>query len=226
MLKHKPKRGNPSIDMTAMCDVAFLLLTFFMLTAKAKPQETVIVDTPSSISETKLPDAGILTILVSKEGNIYLDMAGQHTRKSLIADINSRFQMGMTEEQQIKFANAGSFGVPRNRLKQWLDLPPAERGSFPTTGIPVDSIDVNKSELADWIHNARLAQFRMKQEGKVKDEYVMVVKADKDTPYPAVQKVINTLVDINVNKFNLITNTETDPGKKKGGKAKEEGEKG
>ena len=225
MPKHKPKRGNPSIDMTAMCDVAFLLLTFFMLTAKAKPQETVVVDTPSSISETKLPDAGILTILISKEGNIFLDMAGQHTRKSLIEDINSRFQMGLTEEEQVKFANAGSFGVSRKQLKQWLDLGPAERGSFKTQGIPVDTVDVNKSELADWIHNARLAQFRMKQEGKVKDEYVMVVKADKDTPYPAVQKVINTLVDINVNKFNLITNTETDPGKKKGDKSKE-GEKG
>lgn len=223
MPKHKPKRGNPSIDMTAMCDVAFLLLTFFMLTAKAKPQETVVVDTPSSISETKLPDAGTLTILISKEGKIFLDMAGQHTRKSLIEDINSRFQMGMSEEQQIKFANAGSFGIQRKQLKQWLDLPPGERGTFPTEGIPVDTADVNKSELADWIHNARLAQFRMKQEGKVKEEYVMVVKADKDTPYPAVQKVINTLVDINVNKFNLITNTESDPGKKKGEKPAGEG---
>lgn len=216
MPKHKPKRGNPSIDMTAMCDVAFLLLTFFMLTAKMKPQETVIVDTPSSISETKLPDAGTLTILISKEGKIYLDMAGQHTRLSLIEDLDKRFQLGMTPEERVKFANAGSFGVPRNRLKQWLDLPVGERATFPTDGIPVDTSDVNKSELADWIHNARLAQFRMKQEGKVKEEYVMVVKADKDTPYPAVQKVINTLVDINVNKFNLITNTEADPNKKAG----------
>jgi len=214
MPKHKPKRGNPTIDMTAMCDVAFLLLTFFMLTAKAKPQETVIVDTPSSISETKLPDAGTLTILIAKDGKIFLDMAGQHTRKSLIDDVNSRFQMGLTEEEKIDFSNAGSFGVPRNRLKQWLDADNPERAKFPTDGIPVDTADINKNELADWIHNARLAQFRMKQDGKVKDEYVMVVKADKDTPYPAVQKVINTLVDINVNKFNLITSMESGPEKK------------
>jgi biopolymer transport protein ExbD len=60
---------------------------------------------------------------------------------------------------------------------------------------------------------ARLAQFEMKKEGKVSDEYVIVVKADKDTPYPAIQKVINTLTDINVNKFNLITNMEADPSK-------------
>lgn len=214
MPKHKPKRGNPTIDMTAMCDVAFLLLTFFMLTAKAKPQETVVVDTPSSISETKLPDAGTLTILVSKEGKVFLDMAGQHTRLDLIQSISSRFQLGLNEEQAMKFANAGSFGVPRASLKKWLEEAPAERAKFPTDGIPIDTADINKSELADWIHNARLSQFKMKQEGKVKEEYVMVVKADKDTPYPAIQKVINTLVDINVNKFNLITGLEADPNKK------------
>ncbi|MEI6408858.1 MAG: biopolymer transporter ExbD [Bacteroidota bacterium] len=213
MPKHKPKRGNPTIDMTAMCDVAFLLLTFFMLTAKAKPQETVVIDTPSSISETKLPESGTLTILVSKDGKPYLDMAGQHTRKSLIEDVNSRFSLGLTEAEQIKFSNAGSFGVPRNRLKQWIDADATDRAKLVSPGIPIDTVDVNKSELADWIHNARLAQFRMKQEGKVKEEYVIVVKADQDTPYPAIQKVINTLIDINVNKFNLITSMEADPNK-------------
>ena len=208
MPKHKPKRGAPSIDMTAMTDVAFLLLTFFMLTAKAKPQETVIVDTPSSISETKLPEAGTLTILVSKEGKIYLDMAGSHTRMSLIEDVNSRYQLGLSDKEKLVFSNLGSFGVPRNRLKQYIDTESAERAAFKADGIPVDTADINKSELADWVHNARLAQFRMKTEGVVRDEYVIVVKADKDTPYPAIEKVINTLTDINVNKFNLITSME------------------
>jgi biopolymer transport protein ExbD len=208
MPKHKPKRGAPTIDMTAMTDVAFLLLTFFMLTAKAKPQETVIVDTPSSISETKLPDAGTLTVLVSKEGKIYLDMAGSHTRMALIQDMNSRHKLGLNEEEKLVFANLGSFGVPRNQLKKYIDTEPAERANFKAEGIPVDTSDINNSELADWIHNARLAQFRMKNEGTVKDEYVIVVKADKDTPYPAIEKVINTLTDINVNKFNLITSME------------------
>lgn len=214
MPKHKPKRGNPSIDMTAMCDVAFLLLTFFMLTAKAKPAETVVIDTPSSISETKLPDAGTLTILVGKDGKVFLDMAGQHTRMDLITSVNSRFNLGLSQEDAVKFSNAGSFGLPRASLKKWLEESPAERAKFPSSGIPIDTADINQSELADWIHNARLSQFKMKQEGKVKEEYVMVVKADKDTPYPAIQKVINTLVDINVNKFNLITGLEADPNKK------------
>jgi biopolymer transport protein ExbD len=213
MPKHKPKRGAPSIDMTAMCDVAFLLLTFFMLTAKAKPQETVVVDTPTSVSETKLPDAGTLTILVGKDGKVFLDMAGSHTRTDLISDVNTRYNLGLSQEDAVRFANVGSFGVSRAQLKQWLRMETSERNKIKTDGIPIDTADVNKSELADWIHNARLAQFRQKQEGKVKDEYVIVVKADKDTPYDAVQKVINTLVDINVNKFNLITSNE---GKKEG----------
>jgi biopolymer transport protein ExbD len=208
MPKHKPKRGSPLIDMTAMTDVAFLLLTFFMLTAKMKPAETVVIDTPSSISETKLPDAGTLTISVDPEGRIFLDMAGNHTRFSLIEDINSRFSLGLNQQEMVTFSNLGMFGVPRSQLKAYIGKNPTERAALKVEGIPVDTADINKSELADWVHNARIAQFRMKQEGKVTDEYVIVVKADKNTPYPAVQRVINTLTDINVNKFNLITSME------------------
>lgn len=216
MPKHKPKRSGPSLDMTAMCDVAFLLLTFFILTAKAKPQETVTVDTPSSISESKLPEVGTLTVLVSKEGNVYLDPAGSHARKALIAFMNETYTMGLDAVQQNKFVNLGSFGAPMKDFKRLLDADGADRNKL-ATGIPIDTVDINKSELANWIHQARLAQFNYKKdmmaEGKEVDEYAIVVKADKDTPFPAIQKVINTLTDINVNKFNLITSQEGDPNK-------------
>jgi len=210
MPKVKPHRNSPSIDMTAMCDVAFLLLTFFMLTAKAKPMEIVEVDTPSSISETKLPDVGTLTILVGADGKVYLDMAGSHTRRELIEQMNSQYPMNLTEKEMVQFANSGAFGVPRNRLKSWLDVEPSQRDKFVSPGIPTDTTD---NQLAPWIHNARLAQFKMKQEGKVKEEYVIVVKADASTPYDAIEEVIHTLTDINVNKFNLITSMEVNPNK-------------
>ncbi|MEO6758763.1 MAG: biopolymer transporter ExbD, partial [Saprospiraceae bacterium] len=205
MPKVKPHRKAPSIDMTAMCDVAFLLLTFFMLTAKAKPMEIVQVDTPSSISETKLPDVGTLTILVGGDGKIYLDMAGSHTRRELIEQMNAQFPMKLNDKEMVQFSNSGAFGVPRSRLKAWLDTEPSNRATFASDGIPVDTAN---NELASWVHNARLAQFKMKQEGKVKEEYVIVVKADQDTPYKAIEDVIHTLTDISVNKFNLITSME------------------
>ncbi|RPI68323.1 MAG: biopolymer transporter ExbD, partial [Ignavibacteriales bacterium] len=42
MPKVKVPRKSTLIDMTAMCDVAFLLLTFFMLTTQFKSDESVI----------------------------------------------------------------------------------------------------------------------------------------------------------------------------------------
>lgn len=223
MPKHKPKRGSPTIDMTAMCDVAFLLLTFFMLTAKMKNQESVVIDTPSSISETKLPDANTLTILVSSEGKIFVDMTGSHTRENLIAVMNDRYNLGLNTEDQKRFANAGGFGVPLSALKQWLEKKGPERTDFEKQydGIPIDTADVNKSELANWIHLARVEQAKLKNAGEKITDYVIILKADQETPYPVVQRVINTLTDINVNRFNLITDSETDPNKPK--KKAEEG---
>ena len=209
MPKVKAARKSTYIDMTAMTDVAFLLLTFFMLTAKMKPTEPVKVDTPSSISETKLPDANTITILVDNTGKVYMDMAGSKTRHELIKDMNVRYQMNLNDEQMIKFANAGAIGVPRKMLGKWLDAEPTLRNSL-NEGIPSDTTD---NELGPWIHEARVMQFKLKQQGVVSDEYVVVVKADSNTPYPGIQKVMNTLTDINVNKFNLITNLEADPNK-------------
>ncbi len=71
MPKVKIPRKSTLIDMTAMCDVAFLLLTFFMLTTQFKSDESVIVDTPSSISEIKLPDTDILNITVTADGKLF-----------------------------------------------------------------------------------------------------------------------------------------------------------
>ena len=41
MARAKIKRGSTTVDMTAMCDVAFLLLTFFILATKFKPLRTM-----------------------------------------------------------------------------------------------------------------------------------------------------------------------------------------
>ncbi len=43
MPKFKPHRQGVRIDMTPLVDVAFLLLTFFMLTTQFKPQEEVTI---------------------------------------------------------------------------------------------------------------------------------------------------------------------------------------
>jgi len=66
MAKIKMSKKAASIDMTAMCDVAFLLLTFFILTATAKQPEPLPVQTPASTVLTKLPETGLVTITVGR----------------------------------------------------------------------------------------------------------------------------------------------------------------
>ncbi|NCS90293.1 MAG: biopolymer transporter ExbD [Ignavibacteria bacterium CG22_combo_CG10-13_8_21_14_all_37_15] len=72
MARIKKKRVNVAVDMTPLVDVAFLLLTFFMMTTQFKPPEEVEVSLPASHSEIKLPGANLMTIWINKESKIYL----------------------------------------------------------------------------------------------------------------------------------------------------------
>ena len=74
MSRPKIARKSTFIDMTAMCDVAFLLLSFFMLATKFKPDEPVVVVTPSSISQVILPDADIMLITVDAKGRVFFSV--------------------------------------------------------------------------------------------------------------------------------------------------------
>ncbi len=68
----KPKRAGLRLDMTAMVDVAFLLLTFFMLTTQFKPPEEVEIELPTSHAEVKMPGTDLVTVTVAADGRVYL----------------------------------------------------------------------------------------------------------------------------------------------------------
>src|SRR5690606_3547719 len=114
--KIKMPRKSTNIDMTAMCDVAFLLLTFFMLATKFKPDEPVTVTTPSSISEIPLPDKDIMMITVDPTGRIFFTIDNQLVRKDLIEDIDEFKNLNLTEEEKMNFALGSSIGVPFSQL--------------------------------------------------------------------------------------------------------------
>ncbi|ACF14781.1 conserved hypothetical protein [Chloroherpeton thalassium ATCC 35110] len=80
MPKIKSKRVGFVLDMTPMVDVAFLLLTFFMLTTQFRPPEVVSVSLPGSHSDNKLPDSDILTVSVGKDNAIYMGVDSQPAR--------------------------------------------------------------------------------------------------------------------------------------------------
>jgi biopolymer transport protein ExbD len=205
MPKVKVPRKSTLIDMTAMCDVAFLLLTFFMLTTQFKSDESVIVDTPSSISEIKLPDTDILNITITNDGKVFFNIDNKNfARERLLAKISEKHpELQFTAEEQKAFVLTGSVGVPLNQLKGYLALEEVDRKQYQQPGIPVDS---THNELGDWIMQGRLSNPNVR----------ITIKGDQACPWPVVKLVMNTLQDKNVNKFNLITDLEADPNKLKG----------
>jgi len=198
MPKVKPHRAKPSLDMTPMVDLAFLLVTFFMLISKFAPEEVVVVDTPSSTSDIKLPESDILTITVDKAGRVFYGVEGQHTKRELIDKMATKYNIAFTEAEKNKFANTASFGVPIANLKQILNAPESQVKNIKQPGVPADSLN---NELGDWIMQTRLTNPKVR----------IAIKGDNDADVPTIKKVIKTLQDKKVNRFNLITDMEAKP---------------
>lgn len=191
-------RSSPRLDMTPMVDLAFLLVTFFMLTTKFRPDEPVIVDTPSSVSEIKLPDIDIMTITIDPSGKLFFNIDGKQTRLNVLKKMSERYNVPFDDNESKRFAVLSSFGLPLRELKTYLPLGEEGRKQITQNGIPFDS---THNELTDWVRFSRLEnpQFRI------------AVKGDRESNYKTVKRVIEILQDNKVNKFNLITNLEQTP---------------
>lgn len=192
----KMKKKSTSTDMTAMCDVAFLLLTFFILTATAKVPEVMPVDTPASTVQTKLPEKDLATLTVG-DGKVFFDVKGKDVRVRTLELMAQKYDLKFSEEDQTKFAIMESFGVPVQSLKQILDMKPSDRKNVQQPGIPKDSLD---NQLADWIQNARIANIELHDK-----ELELAIKGDAKEEYPVIKKVMDILQAQKINTFSLVT---------------------
>ena len=199
MAKIKMNKKSASTDMTAMCDVAFLLLTFFILTATAKVPEVLPVDTPASTVQTKLPDTDLATLTIGK-GKVFFDLKGREIRKKTLEFMGQKYKMEFSEEDKTKFALMESFGVPLESLKQILDMKSADRSKANQPGIPKDSLN---NQLSDWVQYARVANIEVNDK-----ELQIAIKGDAKEEYPLIKKVMDILQDQKVNSFSLVTGLE------------------
>lgn len=200
MAKVKPKRHGVVVDMTAMCDVTFLLLTFFIMTTQFKKPDVESIKPPSSISEKVLPDANLMTIDVTPKGTFYFQpVESASERKQVLASMGKKYNIQFTQAEANAFASVQAIGVPMGQLKSFLDLPEDARKSYKSpTGIPMDS--TNK-QLIDWV-SASLA---------VNPDYKLAIKGDVNTQYTKVKSLFEGLRDIDFLKFWLITSQEGKP---------------
>lgn len=191
-------KKSTSTDMTAMCDVAFLLLTFFILTATAKLPEALPVDTPQSTNSTKLPTSDLAIITIGKgKGVVFYDVKGKEVRKRTLELMGQKYGVSFTEEESAKFALMDDFGVPLENLKGIIALDAAERSKANQPGIPKDSLN---NQLAEWIQNSRIANIELNDK-----ELQFAIKGDAKEQYPAIKKVMDVLQNQKINNFNLVT---------------------
>lgn len=179
-----------------MVDMAFLLVSFFMLTTTFKTEEPVAITLPASQSEVKLPESDIMVITLAEDGRIFFGIDSKHQRVRLLQLMSQEYDVPFTEAQVQAFSLVSTFGVSIQALPDYLDLPPSERKSVIQPGIPLS--DSLQNELYDWIVLARMVNPNLR----------VAINGDATTKYPKVKRVLNTLQLARVNRFNLITNLE------------------
>jgi biopolymer transport protein ExbD len=218
MPKIKIPKSSPSIDMTPMVDLAFLLVTFFMLSASFRSSEPVEVDVPSSISDKIIPE-NVIQISIDKGGVVYFNMSDAEARKELLKNMSGKYKVAFTDEQYEKFGFMTSFGCKVNELPNYIDKSPEERKSI-STGIPLDSTN---NQLKDWIYYGNAASLNSGktayEEAKMKGDAPnindfkpkFILKVDNKAVYAHAQNVINVFRDLNLNNLNFITSLELGP---------------
>jgi len=214
MPKIKLPRNSPSIDMTPMVDLAFLLVTFFMLTTKFRPEEPVKVVIPFSVSSTKIPD-NATTISIDSAGRVFFDMDGKDVRPRVLQSMMDKYKQSLTAEDLNRFAVMGAFGVPVNQMKAFIEANDADRKvmSNASAGIPMDTL--KNDQLSDWVYAAFTYSLDDYNTKKSKNENVQpprfAIKADGRAKYKIVKQVIDICQKQGIQHFNLVTSLKSMP---------------
>lgn len=199
MPRVKMPRKSTTIDMTAMCDVAFLLLSFFILATKFKPPEVLTVTTPNSVAAKAAPERDVVLITIDKDGKVYFSMSEADKKREVIDIINTSKNLNLTDGEKAAFSKESAFvGVPFSGLKSYLSKSDEEIKTLSLPGIPV--LDSNDNQLYEWLNAALVAYSSEKVN--------LLVKGDNNSKYPSFKGVISAFKRNEQMKFSLITNPE------------------
>lgn len=185
--------------MTAMCDVAFLLLSFFILATKTKPPEALKVTTPTSVSNN-VPSDKAIVITMAADGKVFLLFGDDSKKKALFDDINKYKNIGLSQGELNEWYKSNYVGLPFNQIKGALNMVPQPTADM-MGGIPCkDSLN---NELQDWVASI----VRVYQGTKLN----LLVKGDNNAKYPVFNNILEALKKNDQNKFQLVTNKEEIP---------------
>lgn len=198
-----PKKSTDT-DMTPFVDIAFLILSFFIMATKFKPPEPVEITTPNSVSTKLLPDNDAVLVTLDSTGKVYFSILSQKdptVAYNVIKNMNTTRQLGLSEAEMKNFVNTPLVGVPFGGLKQLLSLSVADQAKLKQTGIPIQ--DSASNELYYWVRDAVQAFAGHKIN--------YLIKGDNAAKYPAFKEVLNSFKRNDIYKFQLITAVEDAP---------------
>jgi len=199
MGRAKLPRKSTNIDMTAMCDVAFLLLSFFILATKFKPPEALSVVTPSSVSTKVAPEKDVVLVTIDKDGKVYLSVSDANIseKQSMIDALNTSKNLGLTDAEKNNFVKVPNayIGASFSQLKSYLDKTPESLQNVVKPGIP--AVDSTNNEMIDW--------FKAAQDAFQGKKMNVLVKGDDASKYPSLQGVIIALKKNDLMKFQVVT---------------------
>ena len=192
--------------MTPFVDVAFLILSFFMLATKFKPPDVVEIKTPNSVSAKELAQKDAIMVTIDKDGRVFFTIQTEkkeddQIKLSMIKNLNTTRNLGLTEAEMQNFVRNPEVGVPFTQVKSLLAVPVEQQKDVKQVGIPIK--DSANNELYYWIRDA-VSAFAGK-----KINYL--VKGDNSSKYPDFKNVLSAFKRNDIYKFQLITAAEDVP---------------
>lgn len=202
----KIPRKSTENDMTPFVDIAFLILSFFIMATKMKPPEPVEITTPNSVSTKVLPENDAVLVEMDAKGKVYFTMLAENNpdaKRRVIRNLNTTRNLGLSEAEINNFVNVHSVGVPFTQLKGLLSKPVETHKNIVQPGIPV--MDTTNNELYFWIRDAVSA---FSGTGK---RVNYLIKGDNAAKYPQFKAVLDAFKKNDIFKFQLVTSPEDVP---------------
>ncbi len=193
------RRKSTNIDMTPFVDIAFLILTFFILATKFKPQEAIKVTPPSSVSMTELKqDTNSFIILFDAGGNVFVQLS-KDLRQPVLKKLYEQFGIILQPKAARNFEKIGEINTTLTALNSYYLLPNDIKAKS------VTGIDMTEETGADLTALISMVNTISQKNA------IYYLKGDNAAKYPVFKKVVKALTDNNIHKFNLITISEPIP---------------
>lgn len=194
----KIPRKSTDTDMTPFVDIAFLILSFFIMATKFKPPEPVEITTPGSVLSQKLPENNAVMISIDSSNKVYFSVLSENAPEKytiIINGINTSQNLGLSPAQIANFRKTFMVGVPFTGLKELLSTDAKDQPKLKQPGIPV--LDTLNNQLFWWIRESKSAF--------AGEKLNYLIKGDGKSKYPVFEAVISALKRNEEFKYNLVT---------------------